>query len=459
MMMALLMTTVMVLGLSNVACNDEHTDDVDIVNKLVLTIPINDGEQDTDSCAPETVKYYQVSGFDRDGNCTYSEQFARNNVNTKDNITSLTLRKGHNKRGEVIGVTYGTKTMLINYLDADNEFLGYTLMTGLDLSSSAYKELIVDNIVPIGLAKQVDAIALDLTSNIDSSAEYAAKDAVLNDDEAADDQAADDQAADDQAADDEEENFCEAVVDDTVTIHGKLNVKTNPGVTDDFITLDATDSSLMKYEITSQTPDDSENEDASTVIKQWNEQAGTYRCLNAGSAVVTVTYSTLKPGQAFTIAVVNHDITGFVNVTIDAAALSQFKDISYVQFTAKDASLNQKVAVSDGKFTLNDLYTCNYKQTVTFLNAAGEEVGTGTLPAYKITKVGGTANVTITDVEADPEANKEDEQADDQGDDQADDQGDDQADDQGDDQGDDQADDQGEDEPLIPPGDEDAPKA
>ena len=39
-----------------------------------------------------------------------------------------------------------------------------------------------------------------------------------------------------------------------------------------------------------------------------------------------------------------------------------------------------------------------------FKNAAGEEVGTGTLPAYKITKVGGTANVTITDVEADPEA-------------------------------------------------------
>ena len=368
-MMALLMTTALILGLSTVACNEKHDEDVDIVNKLVLTIPINDGEQETDTCAPETVTKYQVCGFDKDGSATYSKEFVRNKTNTKDNVTSITLRKGRGNSGTE-GITYGTKTILINYLD-NQDFLGYSLMTDLDLRSDAYKEIIVDKVFLAGLAKQTDALGLTLTSNIDTSSEAASKD--------------------DVAEASEETESCEAVVDDTVNIFVKLNAKTNPGVTDDYITVDLTDTTLVTFTITADTPDDEQSEDP--VIKEWAEQPGAYRCISAGVATINATYSTLTADNPYEITVVDHDIVGTVYVTIDDSVASSFSaEIAY----AKVKGSSEKAVVTDNMFTLNDMYTSYHDKTVTFYDAEDNELGTGALPPYKITVNGDTANVTIT---------------------------------------------------------------
>jgi hypothetical protein len=368
-MMALLMTTALVLGLSTAACNEKHDEDVDIVNKLVLTIPINDGEQEADTCAPETVTKYQVCGFDEDGNATYSKEFNRDKSNTKDNVTSITLRRGRDINGTE-GITYGTKTILINYLD-EQDFLGYTLFTNLDLRSDAYKEIIVNKVFLAGLAKQTDALGLALTSNIQTSADTASKD--------------------DIAEETETTEGCEAVVDDTVNIFVKLNAKTNPGVTDEYITVDLTDTTLVTFTITSDVPDDEQSEDP--VIKEWAEQPGSYRCISAGVATINATYSTLTADNPYEITVVDHDIVGTVYVTIDDAVAALFPaQIAY----AKVKGSSEKANVTDNMFTLNNMYTSYHNKTVTFYDAEDNELGTGSLPPYKITVNGDTANVTIT---------------------------------------------------------------
>lgn len=358
-MIAMLLVTVLTLGLYTTGCNDSKNED-DQVDKVTITVPVNVDNLESleNSTAPENVQKFQVCGFDKDGEPTNkTKSFTRT---TGKNPEVLTLSK-NNVGVTSDGLTYGTKTILVTYLDSSDSdnMLGYSLFTNVNLyentNFTVSKVILHDDIKVNGnLSMWLDTNLEEVEEGPTESSEGAVEHCYHR-------------------------GYCDNILKVYAMLHDK----------DTNTDMNITDNGLVTWADTTDTPD--LTGDTSVLTSYTGSSSvtspGQYTMKNPGTSVVSASLDSLSSlvYALAEISVISKNIEGTVPCSINDA---DWPTVSSAAKATIGSSSKLDVDATEHTITMNNALTYRVVQTVTFYDAAGNKIAEGKVPSYVLTQDG-----------------------------------------------------------------------